>query len=225
MAALTAMGIVAGLGSAGASAYGASQQGKGGAPNMQAIPAPAYATALQRYIARTLAANATKQAPSVLDFAQTGGKDRYTLDATQFTPGEAQNLGFTSQEGKPVPYFDPQQQSRLTPEQSLFIGQNRMRQRGAGQIKGPVGLQERYASLMAKDQQLRAQLEAGGLKPKKTEKLRSQMVSNAGDLYTLQQRLFGQQMYGPNTLATPQPHQGTDIGQLIYDYLPGQGHV
>lgn len=225
MAALTAMGIVAGLGSAGASAYGASQSAKGGSPNMQAIPAPAYASALQRYIARTLAANAAKQAPSVLDFAQTGGRDRFTLDATAFTPGEAQNLGFTSQEGKSIPYFDPQRQSMLTPEQSLFIGQNRVRQRGAGQLKGAQGLQERYASLMAKDQQLRAQLEAGGLKPRANEKLRSQMVSNAGDLYTLQQRLFGQQMYGPNTLATPRAREGTDIGQLIYDYLPGQGHA
>lgn len=222
MAALTAMGIVAGLGSAGASAYGASQQGKGGAPNMQAIPAPAYATALQRYIARTLAANATKQAPSVLDFAQTGGKDRYTLDATQFTPGEAQNLGFTDQNGGAIPYFDPQRQSMLTPEQSLFIGQNRMQQRARGGIKGPEGLQERYARLMAVDQRLRAQLEAGGLKPKQAERLRGRMVDNAGQLYTTQGQLFGNEPYTPH--RTDGPSEQTDWGQVLFDRLPGQRH-
>lgn len=220
MAALTAMGIVAGLGSAGASAYGASQQGKGGAPNMQAIPAPAYATALQRYIARTLAANATKQAPSVLDFARSGGKAGFELDATAFTPGEAQNLGFTDQNGGAIPYFDPQRQSMLTPEQSLFIGQNRMQQRARGAIKGMEGLQERYARLLATDQKLRSQLDAGGLKPKQAERLRGQMVDNAGRLYTTQGQLFGNEPYLPQRRAAG--GEQTDWGQVFYDRLPGQ---
>lgn len=124
--AITIAGIVAALGvagSAGAQIYGAAKSPSGGQRNIQTsrIPLPPSQQAFQDYILRTVAANATKQAPNFLEYVQSGGQAKFPFQDTGFTPDEARRLGFVSRQGTEVPFFDPGQ-SKFNLSQALYAG-------------------------------------------------------------------------------------------------------
>lgn len=87
------------------------------------IPLPANQQAMQDYMLRVAAANVNKPLPSFGDFMDSGGTARFSLDNATMTPSEAMALGFTSNHGTDIPYYDQGQNGVLTEEQKLFAGQ------------------------------------------------------------------------------------------------------
>lgn len=128
MAAIAAAAISAAgaIGGGIASAQGAQKAARAGRGRLQQVPLPPYADALNRYTARLVAANATQVAPTFVDWLKSGGQATFPLQDTGFTPSQAVSLGLVGHSGQPIP-FVAANQSKLTPEQLLYLGQSRIR--------------------------------------------------------------------------------------------------
>jgi len=129
--------VVAAVGAAGYSAYSQQQQqGGGGGGGFTEKPLKGFAPTkgLQSYTARLLAENATATRPTLQEFAESGGTAKFPIKDTGFSPEEAAQLGMVDPHtGMPVPFVE-RGQSRLTPAQQVFLGQQRYREGGRGPI-------------------------------------------------------------------------------------------
>lgn len=91
------------------------------------VPLPGYADALNHYMARLVAGNATRVAPSFTDWVKSGGTATFNMYDPGLTPREAGKLGFVDpRTGQEIPFVDPTT-SELTPEQVLYLGQQNTR--------------------------------------------------------------------------------------------------
>lgn len=105
------------------------------------VKMPDYADALNRYTARLIAANETSVAPSFSDWLKSGGTATFPMRSVDMTPAEAAKLHLVDPKtGKAIPFVDPSQ-TKLTPEQVLYLGQTRIRAKG----EKAQGLAARYA--------------------------------------------------------------------------------
>lgn len=131
----TIAGVVAAVGSAAASGYAASQQGKGarGAPKFAKAPLPPALAALQHYNARILALNEMNQPPSFSKWLGSGGTAQFPIQNTGFTPMEARHLGIIGPRGGTVPFVNSNQNT-LTPEQQLYLGFQQATAGGGGPL-------------------------------------------------------------------------------------------
>lgn len=192
----TWMGILAGLGAAGASAYSASQApsgGGGGTGNVRRVGTP-WATGGQSYLARLMALNAATPAPNFGEFVRSGGQASFPMaGAGQFTPIEAERLGLVGANNEPVPWFDPTGQNRLTQEQVLFQGAQRLARRRQGQLEGPMTPAEQLSQLEYDINRTQRTLKGGKkkLKPKEVRGRLTRMQRNQQLRDQLRDRLFG----------------------------------
>lgn len=192
--ALTALGIIAGLGSAGASVYAASQAGGGGGGGRTTsrVGSAPYATGAQSYLARLFALNATKAAPSFTDYTTSGGKQTFDLTgAGQFTPIEAERLGLVGRDNTPVPFFDPTQQNRFTQEQLLFQAGDRIARRRAGKDLGPLQPAEQLYLTEQQIARKERRLRKGELGAKAGQQVARQLEKARQQRELLRDQLFG----------------------------------
>ena len=160
MATIAAVAVAAAgaIGSGIAASQGGGAAAKAGRGTPQNVPLPGYAQALNNYVARLVAANATAQPPSFAQYIQSGGTATFPLTNVGLTPAQAAKLGIVDPEtGKQIPYLQ-HGQSSLTPEQKLYLGQHRLRLAGLGESSrhAPAGAGplERYAALTNLEQHL-----------------------------------------------------------------------
>lgn len=212
--ALTALGIIAGLGSAGATAYAASQSGGGGGGgtgNVQRVGTP-FATGGQSYLARLFALNAGQRSPSFADYVKSGGTAKFDLQgAGQFTPLEAQRLGLVGQGNTPTPFFDPTQQNRLNEQQVLFIGADRAARRRQGQLEGAQTPEESLFSLSQRIQRQERTLRTGNIKGQRAQKITRQIARDRELAAKTRAQLFGAP-YTPGPWQMDQQQAGSDGG-------------
>jgi len=122
-----AAGAVGGVGLQAAQAAGAFGKGGGGGGSTT-IPLSPRSRALQGLSARLIAANVGAVPPTFAEFVRSGGMATFPLRGTELTPTEARRLDFVSRfGGQAIPFFDPRMQTKLTPEQVLFMGEEKFR--------------------------------------------------------------------------------------------------
>lgn len=192
--ALTALGIIAGLGSAGATAYAASQQGGGGGGGRTTsrVGSAPWATGAQSYLARLFALNATAQPASFTDYTTSGGRARMPLlGAGQFTPIEAQRLGLVGADNTPTPFFDPTQQNRFTNEQLLYNAADRIARRRAGKDLGPLQPAEQLYLTEQQIQRKERRLRKGELGARQGQRVALQLDKARKQRELLREQLFG----------------------------------
>lgn len=120
------------VGAGGSIAGGLLGQKKGNGPNLQTVPLPPYAQAVNRYIARLYASNVNAQPPSFGDYVKSGGTATFPIRDPGFTPLDLQQLGFIDAQGNPSSFLPDTQHTDLTTEQKLFLGQQLARRGGTG---------------------------------------------------------------------------------------------
>lgn len=236
--ALTALGIFAGLAGAGSTAYAASKSGdsgggSGGAGNRERVSVSPPISGLQSYVARLLANNVDTAPTSFADYVKSGGKATFDLKgAGQFTPPEAERLGFVGRDNQPMPWYDPTQQNRLTDSQALFIGADRLRRRRQGNLSGPMTPAEQLAFLDQKTQRKERNLRRGEMGGRRAIRVANRLAAEREQMEKLRAQLFG----APNT---PGPWQydanitgrssdsrrENEVAQQVRDYLMATGEV
>lgn len=140
------------------SAYSSSQASKkaaaiAGRPRQgQRIPLPPYAQALNTYSSRLIAENANKVAPSFGEWVKSGGEATFPMTDVGFTPKEMAGLKMVDpRTGGPVP-FGAAGQRQLTPEQILYLGQQKFDKGGGGPMSRYYWVNKRLDTLAGKDQ-------------------------------------------------------------------------
>lgn len=192
--ALTALGIIAGLGSAGATAYAASQQGGGGGGGRTTsrVGSAPWATGAQSYLSRLFALNANKAAPSFTDYTTSGGRQTFDLaGAGSFTPLEAERLGLVGKDNTPTPWFDPTRQNRFTPEQLLFNASDRIARRRAGKDLGPLQPAEQLYLTEQQIARKERRLRKGDLGTRQGQQVARQLEQARQQRELLRSQLFG----------------------------------
>lgn len=154
----TIVALLGAAGSIGLGAYSASQAPSGGVGTKQ-IPAAGSQRALRDVSIRTMAQNLGATPPSFLDYIHSGGKARLPVKPAVIKPQEAVNLGFVDIYGREIPGYDPATQTKLNPQQALFLGRVHAR---AGKDT-PLA---RYARLENKVTRLQTNAEDASLDPK-----------------------------------------------------------
>lgn len=162
-AAIGAAGSIAGGVLSSQGAKSAASAGKG---QIQNIPLPNYASALGRYASRLTAANATAVAPTFGEWLSSGGQAKFPVANAGLNPLEAARLGLIDPKtGRPVPFYDPNTQNRLTPEQVLYLGQQRRRKFG-DKATGPAAT---YADVSQRLDRLEGQQQTQDVKRRETK--------------------------------------------------------
>jgi hypothetical protein len=211
--ALTIAGILAGLGSAGAAVYGASQASNGGGSPLagKTVGLP-YMTGGQTYLSRLFALNAATPTPSFTDYVKSGGTAVFPMQgAGQFTPQEAQRLGFVNTANQPTSWFDPTKQNRLTEQQVLDVGARQRVGRAGGKRSGPSSPDEQLSAATEKVMRGERLLREGQIGPKRGAKVTRKLTKNRQEIERLRAQLFG----APNT---PGPWERSTLSDLA---IPG----
>jgi hypothetical protein len=142
MAAITAAAIGAAA-TIGTTAYTMSQQSGGGGstnPKFAQTPQNPQDKAMRDYYDRLTVENVDKTYPGFGAYLQSGGdpdKAKFDLTVPGMKPSEAAALGIVGGRGESVPYVDPKTglpttpSNSLTPEQTLYLAQERRRQAAA----------------------------------------------------------------------------------------------
>lgn len=184
------IGAVAGLASAGVGAYSSSRAASAASAGQglqtKSVHPPGYIEGLQRYVAQLLAQNATAIPPSFSDYVQSGGTARFPLATTGINPVNARRLGLVGVNNEQVPYFDPRSDTKLTPEQTMFIYNQGERARQT--VGAPV---RRYGRLTNREASLQSMLDAGVSDPIRAERLRNKLATTTTRRNQVSTRLFG----------------------------------
>lgn len=188
----TYLGIIGGLGAAGASAYAAASQPQGGGGDQQTRVGVPYATGGQSYLARLLALNADQTPTSFGDFVKSGGTASFQMKgAGSFTPLEAQRLGMVGVDNAPVPWFDPTAQNRLNEDQALFIGADRASRRRQGRLDGPLTPEEQLYEANSAVMQGERFLRRGKVGARRAIRIAKNLDANRKRQELLRNQLFG----------------------------------
>jgi len=148
MAAITAAVIGAAV-TVGTTAYTASQSSGGGGsqnPNIKPAPQDPLDKTMRTYYDRLTVANANTRYPSFAEYINSGGdpaKAQMDVKIPDLKPSEAAALGFVGGHGEQIPTVSQAglasgDITKLTPEQTLYLSQERARAAAAsGQKPGP----------------------------------------------------------------------------------------
>lgn len=179
----TATAAVAGAAVSASGALSGGGGGGGGAPKQMGMKGFAPATGTQSYTARMLHANRNSLPPTLGQFLASGGERGMDFVDPGLTPKEATQLRYVDSRGKAIPTFDPEQ-GDLTTEQRVYLGRERRRKRNQQPNTGEwaVSPEERLANRTDKAARLRETLAAGGLRPKREQRLMGKLARVEGKL-------------------------------------------
>lgn len=170
----TAVAAVAAVGTQVAGAVQSSGSSGGSkTPQTKPIPGFAPATGLQGYTARLLASNRATTTPGIQEWAASGGTLRPDWKIPDFTAKEAEQLRFVDKQGRPIPGFDPNTDTKLSPAAIAQRGRERAQSLRAGGYQVPTNNPEiNYGRVAAREEMLQNRLAAkGGSAPKLEAKI------------------------------------------------------
>lgn len=175
------MGPAGQLMQGGASIASAAQGGGGGKASISKQPLNLKTRVLQDIAGRKLAAYSSYEAPSLLEWAEGGGKGSVPK-LPGITPFEATALGMVSPFGGTIPYYDPLTGGPLTPDQIIAGAEEATRVTARKRIRPlrKLGKVERRIT------KVEGRIEDKGLTPKRERRLehlegrRSELLSRFG---------------------------------------------